>query len=65
MHKEDLSIEINAIVHCHSPYTLGISISSKFDEVLEEAKVLVGDPFIIENVPSGLVDLGNKRVKML
>ena len=58
MHKKIYEYkEINAIVHCHSPYTLGISISSKFDEVLEEAKIVVGDPVIIENVPSGSVEL--------
>ena len=50
---------LNAIVHCHSPYTLGISISSKFDEVFEEAKIIVGDPIIIENVPSGSVELAS------
>ncbi|MGI8720259.1 MAG: class II aldolase/adducin family protein [Nitrososphaeraceae archaeon] len=34
-----------------------MSISSKFNEVLEEAKVVVGDPVIIENDPSGSVEL--------
>src|SRR5678809_718099 len=43
--------DANAIVHCHSPYTLGISISSRFEEALEEAKIIVGDPVIIEDVP--------------
>ncbi len=43
----------NAIVYCHSPYTLGISVSSNFEEVIEEATIVVGDPIIIENVPSG------------
>lgn len=30
--------DANAIVHCHSPYTLGISISSRFEEALEEQR---------------------------
>jgi len=49
--------EINAILHCHSPYTLGISISSKFKEVLEEAKIVVSESVIIENVQSGSIEL--------
>ena len=49
----------NAIVHCHSPYTLGISIASKFEDVIEEAKIIVGNPIIIENVPSGTVELAS------
>jgi L-fuculose-phosphate aldolase len=56
MHRE---IYENTIVHCHSPYTLGISIASKFEEVIEEAKIIVGDPIIIENVPSGTVELAS------
>ena len=51
--------DANAIVHCHSPYTLGISLSSKFDDVLEEANIVVGQPVIIENVPSGSVELAS------
>jgi L-fuculose-phosphate aldolase len=51
MHREIYEItNSNAIVHCHSPYTLGISIASKFEDVIEEAKIIVGDPIIIENV---------------
>jgi len=49
----------NAIVHCHSPYTLGILIASKFEDVIEEAKIIVGDPIIIENVPSDTVELAS------
>lgn len=44
---------VNAIVHTHSPYTVGVSISSKFDHVIEESKVIVGDPVIINHYPSG------------
>ena len=34
----------NAIVHTHSPYTLGIAISviDKFQHIIEEAKIVVG-----------------------
>jgi L-fuculose-phosphate aldolase len=61
MHKEIYeNTNANAIVHCHSPYTLGISIASKFEEVIEEAKIIVGDPIIIENVPSGTVELASR-----
>src|SRR3546814_8618350 len=49
-----------AIVHCHSPYTLGISIASKFEEVIEEAKIIVDDTIIIENVHSGIVELASR-----
>ena len=60
MHREIYdNTNANAIVHCHSPYTLGISIASKFEDVIEEAKIIVGDPIIIENVPSGTVELAS------
>ena len=49
----------NAIVHCHSPYTLGISISSKFEDVIEEAKIIVRDPIVIDNIPSGTIELAS------
>jgi ribulose-5-phosphate 4-epimerase/fuculose-1-phosphate aldolase len=55
--------DANAIVHCHSPYTLGISISSRFEEALEEAKIIVGDPVIIEDVPSGSIELASNVSK--
>ncbi|MEW6605360.1 MAG: class II aldolase/adducin family protein [Thermoproteota archaeon] len=45
--------DINAIVHTHSPFTIGVSISSKFRHVIEEAKLVIGDPAIIANSPSG------------
>jgi L-fuculose-phosphate aldolase len=46
-----LTLLFTVIVH-----TLGISIASKFEEVIEEAKIIVGEPIIIENVPSGTVE---------
>jgi len=49
--------DINAIVHTHSPFTIAISISSKFQHVIEEAKIVVGQPVIISNKPSGSKDL--------
>jgi L-fuculose-phosphate aldolase len=50
--------DVNAIVHAHSPFTIGVSISSKkFQHVIEEAKVVVGQPVIISNKPSGSKDL--------
>jgi ribulose-5-phosphate 4-epimerase/fuculose-1-phosphate aldolase len=58
-----VNIKTKAIVHCHSPYTLGISISSRFEEALEEAKIIVGDPVIIEDVPSGSVELASNVSK--
>jgi L-fuculose-phosphate aldolase len=49
----------NAIVHTHSPYTLGIAISEldKFQHIIEEAKIVVGNPVIIQNKPSGSTEL--------
>jgi L-fuculose-phosphate aldolase len=49
--------DVNAIVHTHSPFTIGISISSKFKHVIEEAKIVVGQPVIVSNKPSGSKDL--------
>ena len=53
--------KVNAIVHTHSPYTLGvaISLSNQFQHVIEEAKIIVGDPIIISNKPSGSRELAN------
>jgi L-fuculose-phosphate aldolase len=54
--------QVNAIVHTHSPYTLGIAISptTKFRHILEEAKIVVGDPVIIPNKPSGSRELATE-----
>ena len=49
--------DVNAIVHTHSPFTIGVSISSKFRHVIEEAQIVVGEPVIISNKPSGSNDL--------
>jgi ribulose-5-phosphate 4-epimerase/fuculose-1-phosphate aldolase len=59
MHKKiyDARRDINAIAHTHSPFTIGVSISSKFRHVIEEAKIVVGEPAIIENRPSGSMEL--------
>jgi L-fuculose-phosphate aldolase len=52
--------KVNAIVHTHSPYTLGIAISViKFQHIIEEAKIIVGNPVIIPNKPSGSKELAN------
>jgi L-fuculose-phosphate aldolase len=52
--------DVNAIVHTHSPFTIGVSISSKeFQHVIEEAKIVVGQPVIISNKPSGSKDLAD------
>ena len=54
--------DINAIVHTHSPYTLAIAISQyeySFQHIIEEAKMIVGDPVIISNKPSGSIDLAS------
>jgi ribulose-5-phosphate 4-epimerase/fuculose-1-phosphate aldolase len=51
---------INAVVHTHSLYTLGIAISGeKFQHILEEAKAVVGNPVLVLNRPSGSADLAN------
>jgi L-fuculose-phosphate aldolase len=56
--------DVNAIVHTHSPFTIGISISSKkFNHVIEEAKIVVGQPVIISNKPSGSKDLAESVSK--
>ena len=50
--------DVNAIVHTHSSFTIGVSISSRrFRHVIEEAKIVVGQPVIIPNKPSGSKDL--------
>ncbi|MFY9965586.1 MAG: class II aldolase/adducin family protein [Nitrososphaeraceae archaeon] len=52
---------VNAVIHTHSPYTLGIAISiaDEFQHILEEAKIVVGNPVIISNKPSGSTELAN------
>jgi L-fuculose-phosphate aldolase len=59
MHKEiyNRRPDIHAIVHTHSPFTIGVSISLKFRHVIEEAKIVIGNPAIIANKPSGSIDL--------
>jgi L-fuculose-phosphate aldolase len=50
--------DVNAVVHTHSPFTIGVSIpSTRFQHVIEEAKIVVGQPVIISNKPSGSKDL--------
>ena len=51
--------QVNAVIHTHSPYTLGITISvlDEFQHILEEAKIVVGNPVIISNKPSGSTEL--------
>jgi L-fuculose-phosphate aldolase len=53
--------KVNAIIHTHSPYTLGIAISAvdEFQHIIEEAKIVVGNPVIISNKPSGSTELAN------
>ncbi len=50
-------MDVNAIIHTHSPFTIGVSISSQFRHVIEEATIVVGQPAIISNKPSGSKDL--------
>lgn len=59
MHRSIYAVrpDINAIVHTHSPFTIGVSISSKFRHVIEEAKKVVGEPAIVTNRPSGSIEL--------
>ena len=62
MHRRVYNVrpDINAIVHTHSPYTIGVSISAKFRHVIEEAKIVVGEPAVIANRPSGSADLAKE-----
>ena len=51
---------VNAVVHTHSPYTLAIAISvNEFQHIIEEAKIVVGNPVIIPNKPSGSIELAS------
>ena len=53
-------LNVNAVVHTHSPYTLAIAISvNEFQPVIEEAKIVVGNPLIIPNKPSGSTELAD------
>ena len=53
-------LNVNAVVHTHSPYTLAIAISvSELQHIIEEAKIVVGNPVIIPNKPSGSIELAN------
>jgi L-fuculose-phosphate aldolase len=50
--------KVNAIVHTHSPYTLAAAISiDEFQHIIEEARIVVGNPVIIANKPSGSLEL--------
>lgn len=55
MHRSiyNLRKDVNAIVHTHSPFTIGVSISAEFRHIIEEAKIVVGQPAVIANKPSG------------
>lgn len=62
MHQEiyNKNKSVNAIVHTHSPYTIGISISTKFNHVIEESKAIVGEPELIKHLPAGSEQLSKK-----
>jgi L-fuculose-phosphate aldolase len=50
--------KVNAVVHTHSPYTLAIAVSvNELQHIIEEAKIIVGNPIIITNSASGSTDL--------
>jgi ribulose-5-phosphate 4-epimerase/fuculose-1-phosphate aldolase len=59
MHRSIYNVrrDINAIVHTHSPFTIGVSVSAEFRHVIEEAKIVVGEPSVIANRPSGSAEL--------
>lgn len=44
---------IRSIVHTHSPFTLAVASASEFIHIIEEAKIIVGKPTVIDNRPSG------------
>jgi L-fuculose-phosphate aldolase len=51
---------INAIIHTHSPYTLGTAISvERLPHIIEEAKIVVGNPIVVSNKPSGSAALAH------
>jgi L-fuculose-phosphate aldolase len=53
-------LKVNAIVHTHSPYTIAIAISvNEFQHIIEEAKIIVGNPILLSNSPSGSIDLAD------
>jgi L-fuculose-phosphate aldolase len=53
-------LKVNAIVHTHSPYTIAIAISvNDFQHIIEEAKIIVGNPILLSNSPSGSIDLAD------
>lgn len=62
MHRNiyDARPDVNAIVHTHSPFTIGVSISANFRHVIEEAKIVVGEPAVIANRPSGSTELAKE-----
>lgn len=49
--------DVRAVIHTHSPFTITISIASDFKHVIEEAKIVVGNPAVIPNEPSGSNEL--------
>src|SRR5580765_3469069 len=49
----------NAIVHCHSPFTLGVSISSNDKIVMLPRDIIGGQLIIIENVLRRSIDLAS------
>jgi ribulose-5-phosphate 4-epimerase/fuculose-1-phosphate aldolase len=59
MHRRIYNVrpDVNAVVHTHSPFTIGVSISAKFRHVIEEARIVVGEPAVVANRPSGSTEL--------
>ena len=55
--------DIRAVIHTHSPFTIAVSISSDFRQVIEEAKIVVGNPSVISNRPSGSNELATTVAK--
>lgn len=53
----NVASDVNAVIHTHSPFTIGVSISAEFKHVIEEAQIVVGTPVVIANKPSGSKDL--------
>jgi len=51
---------MQSVVHTNSPYTFAVAISvNEFQHIPEEAKIIVGNPVIIPNKPSGSIELAN------
>lgn len=57
--------DVNAVVHAHSPYTLGLAIAGYFDITHGEAAAILGDIKIIKYAHPGTVELAKSLAEAL